>query len=185
MSFENRFINSNVWIKYSYQLCLVDTSGYISWMAKNRNLGLGQRFVMLFIYFSLLQSLKIPRIILSQTVFQTGKACFQWCSVPLICQVIIITLQIKHTNILSQQQNVISGCDKMLVWSDVFVIHCRWDKMSVWLSARSNVRDKLLHDTSWHHLSKLLSDSTLDYECCTSAKVTVSLCIWKVICLCV
>ena len=38
------------------------------------------------------------------TTSQTGKACFQLLSVPLICSVIIITLQIKaeHTDILTQ-----------------------------------------------------------------------------------
>jgi len=81
----------------------------------------------------------------------------------------------KHTSILWQQQNLISGYDKML-WSDAFFINCRWGKMSLGLSAWSNVHDKLSHDDmSWPHLWKLLSDSTLDYECFTSAKVTVSI----------
>ena len=81
----------------------------------------------------------------------------------------------KHTSILWQQQNLISGYDKMLVWSDIFVINCRWGKISLWLSAWSDVHDKLSHDDmSWPYLSKLLSDSSLDYECFTSAKVTVS-----------
>jgi len=33
-------------------------SWYLSWMARNRNLGLGQRFVLLFIYFYLFKSHK-------------------------------------------------------------------------------------------------------------------------------
>jgi hypothetical protein len=36
-----------------------------------------------------------PRVILPQTISQTGKSCFQLCSVPLICRVIIITLPIE------------------------------------------------------------------------------------------
>jgi len=39
-------------------LDLDDTSWQLRWMAKNRNLGLGQKFFMLFIYFYLFKSLK-------------------------------------------------------------------------------------------------------------------------------
>jgi len=39
-------------------LDLDDTSWQLRWMAKNRNLGLGQKFFMLFIYFYLFKSFK-------------------------------------------------------------------------------------------------------------------------------
>jgi hypothetical protein len=56
------------------------------------------------------------------TTFQTGKACFQLRSVPLICSVIIITLQIKakHTDILTQWQNLVA------------VIKCLYCQMALW-----------------------------------------------------
>ena len=74
---------------------------------------------MLFIYFYLIKSLKIPTVILSQTISQPGNACFQLLNVPVIFSVIIIPLKSKGTlntqNILIQQQNLISHCDNMTV----------------------------------------------------------------------
>ena len=62
----------------------------------------------------------------------------------------------EHTDILWQQQNLISHCDKMSVWS--------------------NVGDKLWHDSMlWPRLGKH-SDSILHPQCCTSAKVSFLVC---------
>jgi hypothetical protein len=51
----NRFRNSDVRTKCSHH---PPFGWYCNWMAKNRNLRLGQRFVVLFIYFYLFKSLK-------------------------------------------------------------------------------------------------------------------------------